>query len=96
MSTLPTIQKSPYAELYYFYSWHDWLESGDSIAESTWDVPPGLTGTDPGFVNSADDHYTYIKLAGGDIGESHKVVNKIATSTGLREQQTLVFEIAER
>lgn len=92
------ISKSPYANLDYSFDWNEWLDfdndgsPDESIAVSTWEVPAGLTNN--GETNSGN--VAGIILEGGLTKGIYRVVNKITTSSGKKEQQTFVFRVAEK
>lgn len=96
MVTYPTFVKDPDAVLEYGFDWDDdddpWLESGDTIATSSWSVPSGLTAEATDF----GDTTTKVTLSGGTAGESYNVRNRITTNNGWTEDRTFTLIVRER
>ena len=85
-------EKSPGAKLDYSVSWVDWLESGETISNSAWTVPDGLTkvsDTDSGGVAT-------VWLSGGVLGTLYTVTNTITTSTGRIDSRVIRITITIR
>lgn len=87
-----TKTKDPDANLDYAIDWSDWLDTGDTIATSTWLVPTGLTaGTDSNTTTSAT-----IWLSGGKGGVSYLVTNRITTTAGRETDRSFTVSVQER
>lgn len=93
-----SIIKHPDAVLDYGFDWSDWLESGETIVSSDWDVPSGLVeDTDSDHVPGGfDDITTSIWLSGGVLGEDCDVVNDIITSEGRKDSRTVTIKVRSR
>jgi hypothetical protein len=86
-----TYTKDPNAVLDYVLDWTKWL-NGDTIATSTWIVPPGLT------LNSHTNTTTRSTawISGGSAGQSYTVTNRITTLGGRTEDRSFIIAVAER
>jgi len=92
------------AELDYGLDWSDWLEAGETIAESAWEVPDGLTtvlgaNDQPaqGVINGGTT--TVIWLAGGEPGQLYTVTNRITTNLdplARTDDRSIVIQITQR
>jgi len=91
MSCFPFI-KDPDAKLDYKMDWSDWLTSPDTLSDSEWIVPSGMTSESETF----DSDSAIIILSGGTVGQVYEVVNRITTGAGLIEDRTILFTIRER
>jgi len=84
--------KDPDAMLDYGIDWTNWLAPGDSISNSTWIVPTGMTE-----LNSAVTAGTaVIFLAGGVAGEVYVVTNRITTTAGRIDDRSIEFTVIDR
>lgn len=69
-----------------------WLETGETITTSTWDVPTGLT-------QGATSHTTTaatVWLSGGTLDRTYSVSNTITTSQGRTDVRTITVTIKNR
>lgn len=90
MADTPRFFKDPDAILDYSVDWTDWL-NGDSISSSSWVTPAGIT------VDS-DNHngsVATVWLSGGTEGQSYTLVNRIVTSLGRTQDQSIIFVCQE-
>lgn len=70
----------------------DDLFAADSVASSTWVIPSGLTQADAMSMTKAAG----VKLSGGTVGSTYKVVNRITTAVnGETLDGTLEIVVAE-
>lgn len=86
-----TFLKDPNAVLDYAVDWSRWL-AGDEIATSTWTVPAGLTK----LSDSTTTTKATVWLAGGAVGQSYTVTNRITTTGGRTEERSLTIRVEER
>lgn len=86
-----TIDKSPGAVLDYGHRWTRWLD-GDTIASSTFIVPTGLSSVQKSHTATT----TTVWLAGGDVGKSYNVINRISTAAGRIDERTIVVRVVQR
>ena len=84
--------KDPDALLDYKLNWSLWLEGLDTISNSNWIVPTGLTLE----ANVFDDTTATAWLSGGDLNATYKVVNRINTTAGRVEDRTITIRIRNR
>jgi hypothetical protein len=84
---IPQYNQDPDADLDYSISWATWLaaEPGDSILESTWTTPTGLTSHD----TSVQSGVAVIWLKGGELGVNYEITNHITTVQGRKNDQTI-------
>ncbi len=95
MRPVANYTKDPSAVLDYGIDWSDWLESGESIATSTWTVTPSGLTVDS---ETEDADSTLIWLSGGTAGVSYDVTNKIVTdnATPRTDERTIRIHVKER
>lgn len=84
--------KDPAALLDFAVDWSAWLEDGDTIDQSTWDVPDGLTADSDSFTDSR----AVVWLSGGEAGRTYEVVNHIVTAGGREDERTLLIQCVNR
>lgn len=85
--------KDPNATLDYGWDWSQWLtEVEDTISDSVWIVPAGLT-------LESDSHtttHTTVWLSGGTAGQSYAITNRITTSGGRTDDRSFTLRCMER
>jgi len=82
-----TFKKTPEAVLDYKHDWSDWLDTGEGITSSTWQVESGLTkDSDTNDTDSAT-----IWLSGGSIGRNYRVTNTIVTDAATPRTESRSF-----
>jgi len=86
------IKKDPQAKKPYFIDWSEWLGT-DTIATATWDVPDGLTDSNPSIVNSGTRAVVW--LEGGVAGNTYKVNLHIVTTAGLEDDASLSIYVED-
>lgn len=94
MAESSRIPHDPQAKLDYAVDWSAWLQSGETISDSTWTVPPGLTEATPGPSESGG--VATIWLTGGTVGQNYMVTNHIKTSMGREDDRSLFLRVTER
>jgi len=80
--------KRPDTLLDYKKDWSDWL-GADTISESIWSVPTGLTKES----DSKTPTGATIWISGGVDGEDYLVINGIVTIGGRQEQAYLILQV---
>lgn len=65
------------------------IPSGDSIIDSVWEVPDGLTGSD----ESVSDRTAIIFLTGGEDGVDYVVGNRSTTAAGRVVEDYITLQI---
>lgn len=93
----PRFTKDPDDILDYWIDWGaNWLNDGDIISDSSWDVTPDK----PSGLNIDSDSFTdtetVVYVSGGAERQEYRLTNTINTDDGLRRDQTLIIEIEER
>lgn len=83
-----TFAKDPDATLDYMIDWTRWL-GNDTIQSSEWFVPDGLTKTQ----EAAGDRTATVWLAGGTVGNTYAVTNRITTFGGRVQDQTIRIDV---
>ena len=87
-----TFIKDPDAVLDYSVDWSKWL-AGDQIQTSSWSVSdPALEAADDSNTTSR----TVVWLAGGVVGQTYTVTNRITTSGGRTDERSLVIQVQDR
>jgi hypothetical protein len=72
-----------------------WLAANETIASSEWILPTGIE-EDAVLGNDHDDTKAWVFLTGGAAGQSYEITNRIVTSDGRSEDQTIVVPVKER
>lgn len=78
---------APGAILDYAFNWVEWLQQGETISTSTWDISPSLTLTSQQNV----DGITSVFVNGGVINKIYYLTNTIATSVGRTDSRTIIL-----
>lgn len=95
MSNSPNKIKDPDAKLDFGIDWSDWLADGETINASAWTVPTGITqSSSPAPSNTPST--TTIWLEGGTAGTTYTVTNRITTSAGRINDQSLFVLVKNR
>jgi hypothetical protein len=76
----------------YGIDWGAKLTGGDSIVQSDWFAPAGITA-DNGSVNGS---LCIIWLSGGTLGKSYDITNRIVTTAGRQHDLTMRLRIVRR
>ena len=71
-----------------------YLESGETIISSSWDVPSGITNV----ADSFDDTTTTIWLSGGTVGETYVLTNTVVTASGYARtvERSIAIKVEDR
>lgn len=88
--TIPQYLKDPNAVLDYVLDWTDFLQ-GDTISTSTWTVPSGITKT----TDSKTATTTTVWLSSGTAGQVYTVTNRIVTTGGRQQDQSIQFVVQD-
>ena len=89
---LPSAEKDPNARLDYGFDWSTWL-GDDTITASEWSSSPAdllLSGAAFGAKTTS----TY--AAGGDVGTSYVLTNRITTTAGRVDERSIKVKVKER
>jgi hypothetical protein len=88
------VEKDPDAELSYTFNWTTWL-NGETlvIANCLWVAPEGIDIITQQHEEAGE---STVRLSGGTAGESYEVVNNVESSTGEKDNRTLLVEIREK
>lgn len=92
MTRLQTFRKDPDAVLDYGIDWSTYLESGETITDSDWTVPSGITKDS----DQRADTSTKAWFSGGTAGETYTVSNKIVTSSSRTDERSFEIRVEER
>ena len=101
MSEIPTFIKDPDAELDYAIDWgEDWLKGADVIATSTWiitseNIASPLLSISSSSVDAANKVST-VWLAGGKNNKTYTVTNRIITTAGRKNDQSIYLKIQNK
>ena len=87
-----TFVKDPDSTLDYQVDWSDWMAESDTIADSAWTVPDGITKASDTY----DATTATIWLSGGSAGSSYEVVNRITTQDSRVDERALMIMVMER
>ena len=83
--------KEPSAELDYTINWARDL-GDDTIAASTWTVPPGLTENGTSNTEST----TTIWLSDGELSKTYIITNEVVTAGGRTYRDNIYLTIARK
>jgi len=90
MSEYQVKYKDPDAKVDYKFDWTQWLESGDAIATSSFVASTGITLSS----ESKTDTSAVVWVAGGTVGKTYTVTNRITTTAGRINDLTMSLIIA--
>jgi len=95
------IEKDPDSELDYTIDWSDWLDSGDDIVASTWDLELITDDEAPldeyqgsAYVSLTKKAVVY--LSGGTAGFNYRVTNTVTTRANLTDQRYFRVFVKDR
>lgn len=88
---ITTIEKDPDANLDYGFLWGKWLGT-DTIVQSTWIVPDGLTSINSTFTSNT----TIVWVSGGILGQTYTITNRITTAAGRTDDRSITLYIKNR
>ena len=72
--------KAPGERLDYAFGWGSYLQEGESLSSSTWEIEPaGELSTDEDSIAGEE---TRVWLLGGVTGHQYRVVNTVHTNAG--------------
>jgi hypothetical protein len=89
---LPSVEKDPAAKLDYGFDWAAWLGT-DTITASEWSVAPAgpvLSG------ETFDANSTSVFMAGGTVGNSYTLSNKITTAAGRIDERSIKIKVKDQ
>lgn len=87
-----TYPKDPDAVLDYGFDWSNWLQTDETISESTWIVASGLTKDSISSTTTA----TKVWLSGGTNGVIYQITNHIKTSDGREDDRSCNIRVKHR
>ena len=85
-------EHAPLAKLDYGFDWTLWLEDGETISTSSWEVSSGLTKSNEQNLLGV----TSVFVEGGVINTRYKLVNSIVTSVGRKDSRTITLFCKQR
>jgi len=92
MSVEQIFEKDPQAVLDYAFDWSDWLDTEETIDDTTITVASGLTKDS----DSESDGIVTIWLSGGTAGTSYTVACKIVTSSSRTDERSITIMVINR
>jgi hypothetical protein len=89
--------KDPNAIIDYTVRWRDWMASGDAIQSSEWILPTNstLVKVSEAFI-ATGTFDAIIFLASGTVGQIYQITNRITTTGGRQNDQTISILIEEK
>lgn len=94
-----TFFKDPDEDLDWVFDWSTWLDTGETITDSSVTAANGITlgdGTNGAPAPSHDDTSVLFWLLGGTDGQKYKVSNTIATSEGRISTRSILVWVSVR
>jgi hypothetical protein len=86
-------EKDPDATLDFSIDWSAWLAKvSDTIQASEWVVPSGIALTNETFSSTK----AIVWVSGGELGRRYELTNRITTSGGRIEDQSIVILIVSK
>jgi len=89
---MTTYIKDPQSVLDYGFDWSDWLDTGDTVSTSTWNVPTGITEDSDSNTGTT----TTVWLSGGTVGKKYKITNRMVTADGRTVDRSFYVRIENR
>lgn len=86
------VTHDPDATLDYTVDWSAWLADDETISESAWVVPTGLTAG----VDSHDDTTAWVWISGGTADTDYTLTNRVTTSAGRTDDRSITLICRER
>lgn len=86
--------KDPDSILRHGIDWSDWLDEGETITGT-----PAVTASPAGLQVDQigqESGVVSFRLQGGDLGQEYTVTCRITTSTGRRDDRSLLYRIGQR
>lgn len=82
--------KDPNSVMDYGCDWSsgDWLEDGETISNSVWLIPDGLTGSNE--INTGT--MTGVTLSGGVEFDDYTITNRVTTSMGRTDDRSMIIQ----
>ncbi len=94
----PIFDKDPEDELDFGIDWEkkNWLQPGELVVSSTWEVPTGITKMSDGI--TGDGKKTFLWLSDGTPKKSYRCVNSIVTSStpARKARRTIIIQVLAR
>lgn len=85
------LPKDPAANIPLHFDWSEWLEDGDTITDSVWSVPAGITAGSDSFTTTV----ATIWVTGGTAGE-YRFRNTVTTAAGLIDRRSVYVLVMDR
>ena len=84
--------KDPDAKLDWHFDWINWLEQGETITTSSFDVTAGIA------VESSTNTTTNttVWLSGGRPGQNYRVTNRVTTTAGRTDERSITIRVRDR
>lgn len=88
--------KDPAAALDYAVDWGAEYLSGDSLAQSAWDVVPAEPGGLVVVASRFDDRVATVTASGGIAGHVYQLTNTVVLLSGLADSRSVVLRVENR
>ena len=89
---MTTYIKDPSSVLDYGFDWSDWLDTGDTVSTSDWNVPTGISEDS----DSKSTTTTTIWLSGGTVGKKYKITNHMVTDDGRTVERSFYVKVVSK
>ena len=89
---MKTYIKDPQSVLDYGFDWSDWLDTGDTVSTSAWDVPTGITEDSDTKTTTT----TTIWLSSGTVGSKYKLTNRMVTANGRTVERSFYVKVESK
>lgn len=83
--------KDPNSTIDFAVDWVEWLNTGDNVSSSSWEVPAGLTVSSSSVTNNV----TRAFLTGGIAGVDYLVTNRVTTQGARIEDRSILVQVRQ-
>ena len=90
------LAKAPDADLDYGIDWQAYLQAGETLASSDWDIVPEETSGLSAAATRLTETETAVRLIGGRAGHGYRIANRVTTSAGRTDVRSLFIQVQTR
>lgn len=83
--------KDPNSTIDFAVDWAEWLNTGDTVTTSSWEVPSGLTVSSSTVTNNVARAF----LTGGIDGVDYLVTNRVTTQGTRIEDRSILVQVRQ-
>lgn len=83
--------KDPNSTIDFAVDWAEWLNTGDNVSVSSWEVPSGISLSSSSVTNNV----TRAFLTGGTAGIDYLITNRVTTQGGRIEDRSILVQVRQ-